>query len=244
MNTPYILITGASSELGYAVCELLSKDNRIILHGRNYEQLESLKNRLRNSQHHLVWSFDFSNIDELLPSLHGILNNDVRIESIIHIAGVYETMPLRLANHKSLMRSFNINLFSLIDIVAVLLKKEYREYLKSLVIVSTVSIHGSFGRGNVAYNVSKSALESYSKVLASELAPNVRVNCIAPGRLNTININQFDRAIIDKLKDQHPLGIGHVDDIANMIEYLISEKAKWITGQTFIIDGGSTCKIL
>ena len=88
---------------------------------------------------------------------------------------------------------------------------------------------------------SKSALEGLTKSLAAEFAPKIRVNCIAPSIVNTPLANKFlnTEDKIEKAAARHPLNkIGTAKEIAQLTQYLLKEKSKWITGQIINIDGG------
>jgi NAD(P)-dependent dehydrogenase (short-subunit alcohol dehydrogenase family) len=105
-------------------------------------------------------------------------------------------------------------------------------------------------RPSTAYSLTKGALESFTKALAFELGPRgVRVNAIAPGSVATPqleeNLQRLDEYAKDRFKAMiqsiYPLQtIGEPDDVANMAVFLASEKAKWITGGIFPVDGGLT----
>ena len=88
---------------------------------------------------------------------------------------------------------------------------------------------------------SKGAIEGLAKSLAAELSPKIRVNVIAPSLVNTPLANRFlnNDIKIEKSANRHPLTrIGSASDIANLIDYLISDKSSWITGQIIAVDGG------
>ena len=88
---------------------------------------------------------------------------------------------------------------------------------------------------------SKGAIEALTRTLAAELAPKIRVNAIAPSLLDTPLADKFLNSEL-KIKnniERHPLKkIGEANDISSMVEFLISDNAKWITGQVINIDGG------
>ena len=95
------------------------------------------------------------------------------------------------------------------------------------------------------YSLTKGSLISVARSLAVELAPkHIRVNCISPGAIETpINALQPYMANPDKraaLEAKHPLGLGQTTDISYACVYLLSNAARWITGQNLIIDGGYT----
>jgi NAD(P)-dependent dehydrogenase (short-subunit alcohol dehydrogenase family) len=100
-------------------------------------------------------------------------------------------------------------------------------------------------KGMSAYGASKGAIDTLMRCLAVELAPKVRLNSILPGAIPT----EMTQAIFDneqvrkRMAETYPLGIGEALDICYMAEFLLSEKAKWITGQQFTVDGGRSINI-
>ncbi len=106
------------------------------------------------------------------------------------------------------------------------------------------SVMGSLGQpAKAAYCMSKGGLVAASKALALELAnKKIRVNCISPGMVTTEMsskiLDSVSEESANEIKRMHPLGIGDVKDIVNGIEFLLSEKSKWITGIDLLIDGG------
>ena len=102
-------------------------------------------------------------------------------------------------------------------------------------------------RGKIAYCASKGALISSMKALSLELAPKShRINCISPGVVETEMVlkmmEDFPLDMKEDIINQHPLGIGEHQDIAYLSTFLLSIKARWITGSNFVIDGGYSAK--
>jgi NAD(P)-dependent dehydrogenase (short-subunit alcohol dehydrogenase family) len=100
-----------------------------------------------------------------------------------------------------------------------------------------------------AYSASKGGVVALTHALAISLGPDIRVNCISPGWIAVQEWKKKKLRQVLNLTDldhrQHPAGrVGTPDDIAAMVAYLISEKAGFITGQNFIIDGGMTRKMI
>ena len=92
------------------------------------------------------------------------------------------------------------------------------------------------------YSASKAAINKLTLSLAKELGPsNINVNAICPGLINTKMNKNLTKETIDDIINNTPLGrIGSPKDVANLVEFLISEKANFITGQIITIDGGFT----
>lgn len=237
MNDKYILITGATSNLGKKIAEILSENNRLILHGRDCVKLGCLRKNLPNSEYHLIWDFDFSTQQNISNKfLEFIKLHNLSICAIVHVAGIADFKPVRLINRDSIMDSFCINFFSILDIISVVVRKQYKEFMESIVLISSISVHSSTGKGMGAYISSKAAMEAYGKAIAAEIAP-IRINSIALGGFD----NQREDAVIKYIENTsvvYPLGKGTVENIIGMVEYLLSDKSSWVTGQTFIVDGG------
>ena len=90
-------------------------------------------------------------------------------------------------------------------------------------------------------STSKGALEGLTRALAAEYAPKIRVNCIAPSLVDTPLAGQLlnNEKKVEVNAQRHPLKrVGRPDDIAKAVEYLLSEKSSWVTGQVLKIDGG------
>lgn len=237
----YILITGASSGIGAACAVQLSEHYNLILAGRNYNKLDGVLLQCKNANEHLIWVCD-------LATEHGEISNSLTlflkeknavVTTFIHCAGVSKICSFKTVPKSYLNETFNVNFFSAVEIVQSLLKRVNQNVLENIVLISSVSSVRA-DKGNSIYAASKGAINALVTTLASELAPVVRVNAIAPGTTNTPMSSEFIARKEEVLNKSIPLGIGHVEDIANYVEYLISEKARWITGQTMIVDGGLT----
>ena len=237
MEKGYTLITGAASDIGKEVCFNISGNRPLILHGRDKLKLEKLKSELPDSQNHIVWTYDFTSSDNVYDDfLNFIECSNIYIENIIHIAGIAEFFPVHLLNRKNIKTSFDVNFFSILDILCIIFKKKYRSFVKSIILISSVSVHSASGKGMGAYISSKSALEMYAKSVAAEIAP-VRINSIALGGIKTSKQDGISLSLNDS-SDAYPLGIGSPKNVADMVLFLLSDNSSWVTGQTFILDGG------
>jgi NAD(P)-dependent dehydrogenase (short-subunit alcohol dehydrogenase family) len=240
---PYTLVTGASSGLGRSAAIRLSRERNLILHGRNPERLEETLRMCLNPERHIVWSFDLKNPGELAGSLTPLLAASGRsVEAFVHCAGMVTVLPMRSVDYRTAQEIMNVNFFSAAEIVHVLLKKKVNsQRLTNILFIS--SIWSRFGaRAHAAYCASKAALDGLMRALAVELAPAIRVNSILPGAIRTSMAAQGfdDPSILEKLERDYPMGTGQPDDIADAIEFVLSGKARWLTGQEIVIDGGRT----
>lgn len=242
---PYILITGATSGIGEQCALSISKDKNIVLSGRNHEKLDALRTRCNNSERHIIWQCDFETEREnIYNSLNSLLkDNEITIDSYINCAGVTQILPIKNFSTRYIDKIFNVNFFSTIEILRALLKKDNKNALKCVILISGLwSIRGDVG--NSIYASSKGAINSLVYSLAQELAPDVRINAVSPGAILTPMTKTLlsDEASMSKILKDYPLGLGSMEDVVNYIEFLLSDKSKWVTGQNIIIDGGRSTK--
>ena len=241
----YTIITGATSGIGEGLALSLSKTRKLILSGRNEDKLNSVKEKCKNTADHHVLCLDLvKEKDNLFAKTNEFLiNKGITADTFIHCAGITTILPLRNFTPDYINEIFNTNFFSSLEIIRALLKKDNKGSLNNIIFLSGLwSIRGDVG--NSIYAASKGAINSLVISLAQELAPKVRVNSVVPGAIITpMSEKKFkDQSYRDRVENDYPLGIGSVEDVVNYIEFLLSNKAKWITGQNLVIDGGRSTK--
>jgi NAD(P)-dependent dehydrogenase (short-subunit alcohol dehydrogenase family) len=246
MTQDFTLITGAASGIGQKITIQLSADRRLVLCDRNGEGLEYTLAQCVNPSLHFLWNHDLGDVLSIRAALETLLKeNQILVDSFVHCAGIMKVMRMKDVDYKNSLQIFNVNFFSATEIISTLLKKSINQgSLKNIVFIS--AILGKFGaRGHNLYTATKAALDGLMKSLAIELAPEIRVNSILPGGVKT-PMSEFalkDPVIVERIKQDYPLGLGEPSDIANLVEFLLSDKSRWITGQQIIIDGGRTANM-
>jgi len=242
----YLLITGASSGIGREIAVQLSEQYSIIIHGRDKERLQQTLNDCNPKREHLIWEYDLKNIDSLEETFTGFLSeNNCLVNGFVHSAGFLKMTPVKMITAEQFRSSFDINVIAGAILTKVLIKKKVNaDELKSIVFIS--SINSKFGaKAFSAYSASKAAVDGLMRSLAVELAPVVRVNSVLPGAIRTSMTEQLykDKALIDRMDETYPLGPGNAKDICGAVKFLLSEDARWITGQQLMADGGRTINI-
>lgn len=245
-DKPYVLVTGASSGIGKIIATKLSENYNVVLHGRNEERLNQAKMDCDGGNNHLIWIADLNQIDSLEDSLKSFLAvNEVTITYYVHCAGIMKMLPLKMVTMDSLLMTFNTNFFSATLITKLLIQKKINKgSLRSIVYISS-NISDRGAKAFNSYAASKGALDSLMRSLAVELAPKVRVNSVLPGAVQTeMTQNIFeDQEMADRMSATYPLGIGRPEDIFDAVAFLLSDNARWITGQQLTVDGGRTINI-
>ena len=243
---PYTLLSGATSAIGREIARRLSSNRDLVLHGRNLNRLSETRSVCQNADRHIIWPFDLVDSDGIERALPALLHEQgAVIDCFVHCAGVLKILPMRQQEPLLARETMNVNFFSAAEIVRLLLKKNVNQRrLKNVVFVSSTA--SKFGaRGFNLYCASKGALDSLMRALAVELAPDIRVNSVLPGGIRTpMTESMFtDTSLAGRLAVDYPLGLGQPSDIAAAVEFLVSENARWITGQQLIVDGGRTANI-
>lgn len=244
MGNNYTLITGATSGIGQTLAQRLSSTSNVLLLGRNEQKLDDTMALLDISHHHLSIVCDLNSERSTACSklTEFLLENDIQVNHFVHCAGITRIMPLKSFLPKYVDEIFNVNIFSAIELLRCLLRKANKQTLTNIVFISAMTSQ----KGepfNSMYASSKGALNALTYSLAKELAPKVRVNAVLPGVVDTPMAHDFlcSEMGIQQKKD-YPLGIGSIDDIVDSIEFLLSDKSKWITGTTMNVDGGRSVR--
>ena len=137
------------------------------------------------------------------------------------------------------MQSFNLNLISATEIIRRSIDS-LKQNKGSIVLFSTVAVRRGFTNHSIVASA-KGAVEALTVSLAAELAPNIRVNCIAPS-LTKSKISNFllkNEKIADSIAKMHPLKrLGEGSDSSSVANFLLSDNSSWITGQILGVDGG------
>ncbi|ERM83974.1 hypothetical protein P872_01555 [Rhodonellum psychrophilum GCM71 = DSM 17998] len=240
-----IIITGASSGIGQTCAKVLSGHGaKLILHGTDVKRLNETKAMCADSEKHVIISMNFLDEPEKDEAAFDvILKEHAPVYGLIYAAGVSPTLPFKVLKKKQILEAFQINLFSAIDLIQRILKRGVRsENGMSIVLISSV-LSETGERGKSLYGMTKSALVALVKSLALEYADNqIRFNAISPGVINTPLSNKSlyrqNEESMKVVSQQHPLGLGETEDVANAALYLISDASKWVTGTNMIVDGG------
>ncbi len=238
----YVLLTGASSGIGRTTAVRLSKIYPLILGGRNEKRLEETRAMCANGDNHFIWRYDLADVAGIADNLTALLQGKaIVVDGFVHSAGIAPLAPLRLTSLETMHEIMDVNFFSAVEILKLLTSKKVNgKALARVVLIS--SLQSRIGaKGQSVYCASKAALEGFMRAMAVELAPGVRLNVIRPGGIWTPMgdiLGQNQELLAKPIDDGYLLGLGETRDIAAMVEYLLGEDAKWITGQIFTVDGG------
>lgn len=238
-----ILVTGASSGIGRAVALFFSTQGaRVIIAGRSNSRLNETLAILSGEGHFYVTG-DLSKPDELKVLMDDVFDRAGAVDSIAHCAGIQKTLPLQALKEGDFDDVFSTNVKSA-QFIAKFLRRKGRYNKNGTSLIFITSVAATCGEPAIStYSASKAALIGLSKSLAAELSRNnIRVNCIAPGHVETEMAIEFSKQLTiaqqDSIKGKHLLGLGKPEDIAHAAAFLASDLSRWITGTTLFVDGG------
>jgi len=235
------LITGASGGIGSEIARTLAKENNklILVYNTNKQAIENLKNELFTLCRIYIYKCDLTNEIEITNMIKDIKENHKKIDCLINCAGVSHFEQIQDTTSTSFEHVINNNLKSTVLMTAKVSKLMISEQSGKIINIS--SMWGVVGASMESlYSASKGAINALTLSLAKELGPsNITVNAICPGLINTKMNNNLSNETISSIIEDTPLKkIGTPKDVANLVEFLSSEKADFITGQIITIDGG------
>lgn len=236
----YVLLTGAASDIGAAIAKELSAEYNLILSDVKLEDLQETKRICHADSDVRILKLDLSNGDEIEHSMADWLTQEeITISKFVHCAGVAKRVPLKMLKQEYFLQAFGINVISAAMLIKVLTSRKNKKALDSVVLTASTSASRGVKTFSV-YGAAKAAVTGLMINLAMELAPKVRVNSISPGAIRTKATSDIIDARMDEIQCKYPLGMGTPDDLSGVVKFLLSDAAKWITGQNFVVDGGRT----
>lgn len=243
LNNKVALITGASGGIGKAMAiELAKAKAALALAGRSIEKLRQIqKECLKYTSNVETFQVDLNIGHEIFDMILKVTTKFSKINILICNAGILENKGKKLwqIDSEHWQKTFRVNLFANVDLIQAslpYLKKD--EYSKIILISSNIGIRPATFAPD--YCASKAALINFGQYLSVELAQfKILVNTICPGAVRTDMLN-LSPTLEENIKKYIPLQkIGEPQDIANLVIFLSSDLANWITGSVFVIDGGS-----
>lgn len=238
MKEKNILITGGSQGIGAKTAEYLSSQGAtIILVARNEQKLRKMQRGLPGTS--FAFSYDLQNLKDIENIFQYCLDNKIKLHGMVHCAGINRDIPVKYNDIDMMKETFAVNYMAFVELGKYFMKKKYSADGGSIVAISS-SAANTLPPGMCTYASSKLALEGAVKIMAKEfLKRKIRVNAIAPSCVDTEMIDNAPFINVDDIEMTQPLGLIEPIYISYLIEYLISEKSKYITGTTIPVYAGA-----
>lgn len=242
-----IVITGGASGIGrQCAIDFSNAGANLVLLDINEEQLAVTKGLCNPEVKCSFYRCDLTDADSLEGIVKQAVEDNGLLSGMLHCAGIEKTLPYNKLSVADYDRIYSVNVVGAMNLLKYLTKKSNRaEHAKYVLIASITAVVGR--PGVAAYAASKGAIVSVVKTLALELAPKgMTINCISPGTILTPLMQNMMESLTEEQQAERkagfPLGLGVPSDIANTAMFLLSDGARWITGQNIVVDGGYTAR--
>ncbi len=235
-------MTGASSGIGEGVALLLNELGATVVGiGRSQARLDGMKAKAKCPENVFLEQKDLAEDIAGLPAYVKALKEKYgKFCGMAYCAGIGEVSPLQLWDYEKEKRFFDVNYFAPLAMLKGMSDRRNNVAGKtSCVLIASASALLA-DKGHCSYAGSKAALVTSCRTLAKELTvQRLRVNTVSPTVIRTpmtaSDGGEYEESQIAK----YPMGFGEVADVANLIVFLLSDRAKWITGQNYVIDCAS-----
>ncbi len=232
------IVTGASSGIGRETCKYLAELGAVVfLVARNELRLKECAEQLKG-EGHKYYIFDLSDVENIESLVKRIVDENGKLDGVVHSAGKAVILPLKNTKYKVAMDHMNINLLAFLELVRVFSLKKYNTGAGSIVGLSSISTDVAW-LGLSAYSMSKGGLAPFIKVAAKELlVKNIRINCVQPGWVKTEmmdhylqDTNDSSKALARTANAIEPI------EVASVIAFLLSDMSSGINGAVIPIMG-------
>lgn len=236
------LVTGSSRGIGRACAyELAHRGYAVCI---NYierqDKAEELCNKLLSEGHEaMTYRADVSDRSAVHDMVDAVRRRFGDVTLLVNNAGIARQCLFQDISPEYWHRIFDVNLNGAFNTIQEVLPSMLHEHSGCIVNISSIwGLHGA--SCEVAYSSTKHAIIGLTRSLAQELAPtHIRVNCVAPGVIDTDMVQTLGQETLDALAEETPLGrLGKPEDIAAAVAFLASDEASFITGQVLCSDGG------
>lgn len=245
MRNKTVVITGASRGIGKAIALTFAKNNYnvVINYNTSYEKAKTVMDEVNLYSSGILIQADVSNEEEVFNMCKTIKQKFKTIDALVNNAGtIIRPGKWDIISDFDWDRTYQVNAkgtFNCIRAMRELFSDNTIGHIVNL--ASTVGEAG--GAGVISYGAAKAAVINMTLAFAKEFAPNIVVNAVSPGNINTDMTMGADHQFIMQTIEKTPLKrLGEPQEVADMVYFLCTDHANFITGQVIDIDGGYSLK--
>lgn len=235
-----VLVVGASSGIGEVCARRLSrKGYQIVMVARDCEKMKKIAEKL--SAKNWIYPFDLFDLEKIKSIFEFCKSQDIKLNGMVYSAGMLAECPVKANRLSMLQKSIELHCIAFYEMGKYYYSKKYSYEDSSIVAISSISsILCEQGMG--PYSVGKAGLEAAVRTMAKEfLRRKIRVNAILPAGVDTPMAQvKSQRNGVDSqdYMEKQPLGMIPPENVASLVEYLLSDEARYITGAKIPISAG------
>ncbi|MFL6329613.1 MAG: SDR family NAD(P)-dependent oxidoreductase [Nitrososphaeraceae archaeon] len=249
MRKKVAIVTGSSKGIGKAIAFAFAKSKEystVIINSRKAKEAQQVSKEIeRLGCNSIAIEADVSKESDCIRLIEETVKHFGRIDVLVNNAGIQEDLPLTDINLEEWYKIIGVDLTGPFICTREAVKHMKNQKPKGGCIINISSVHQAIPKPHyVPYATSKAGIEMMTKTLALELAKdNIRANIVAPGAIDTeMNADlRENKAELESVLKRIPLGrVASADEVANVVEFLASDKASYVTGASYFVDGGMT----
>ena len=229
-----VLVTGCTSGIGLAVSHYLHDQGyRLVLVGRNEEKLKKVSSGTGNAPYIVC---DLEDGDQIRGIFDYCIKIGMKLSGLIHCAGFTLNSPIRSLRDEDMKRQMQIHYYAFVDLCKNFYRRSISSDGSSIVVMSSFSTYTK-RKGSLPYAAAKSAVNTAVSIASKEfLKRSIRVNAILSAYVDTPLIDGLDELL--DVSEVQPMGLIPPKAIAELAEFLISDKSKYITGALIPVSAG------
>ena len=235
-----VIVTGGSRGLGAATLKRFASEgaNVVINYAAHEEAAKALENEVKAyGAKTLLVQADIGNESSVKEMVNKVITEFGSIDILVNNAGIVVDLPFTEKTTVQWQRTMDVNLNGVYYCT-----KHFMPHInKGGSIINIASTNGvdTYHPDSIDYDVSKAGVIMFTKAMARDLAPDVRINCVAPGWFDTDINAELPKDYVQKESEKIAMGrFGKPEEIASVVAFLASEDAKFITGSVVTVDGG------
>ena len=244
LNGKYCIVTGAGKGIGKAIAKrfLMEEAAGVAILEWDLAAAEATAKELDpTGKKAIAVKCNIADSDMVKAAIDQVLAAFGRIDVLINNAGVTRDRIFHKMTDEEWYTVININLNGMYNMCKFVVPLMREQESGAIVNISSTSLMGNPGQAN--YAATKAAMQGFTRTMAKELGrKNVRMNCVAPGYIDTDMMRAVGEEKFNAAIARHPMNrMADPDEIATVTAFLCTDDASWVTGQTLMVSGGAIC---